>query len=144
MDDNTQEKPRKKRHRRPPFLLILILLIAVAAIALYLGRGMGLGQGSGTADGGASSSPSAAVSDTPAPDHSQEPEDGGLDVTVEVTRSQYLVDGKEMSLADLEAMLQEADLAHSTVTVKDNYGSAKAHEELTALLARYGVSAVTE
>jgi len=124
-------------------VLILILLIVAVAVALYLGRGMGLGPGTGTADGGASNSLPA--SDSPAPPDCPKPqESGGLELTVEVTRDQYLVDGEGVALEDIEAMLEKADLDHSTVTVRDNYGSAKAHEELTALLAKYGVSAVTE
>lgn len=129
----------KKRHRKPPFLLILVLLIVVAAVALFLGRGFGLGQGGGNADGDPGNSPSAAASDSPAPSDLS-----GEDITVEVSRSEYRIDGVTVSLDDIEDRLLQTDLEHCSVTVRDNYGSAKAHEELTALLAKYGVSAVTE
>lgn len=151
MEDNHQEcqreKPRKKRRGKLWFLLILILLVAAA---LYLGHGLGLGQGTGNAGGGPSGPPSAsdsaAPSENPTPTQSQEPQESAgqerADITVEVTRSEYLVDGKEATLEEIEGIIQGLD--GGTVTVRDNYGSAKAHDELTALLARYGISAVME
>jgi len=143
MKDDTQDE-RKKKRRKPPLLLILILLIAAAAILLYLGRGMGFGQGGG----GEAGSPSAPVSDSPAPLDSQEPQESdtpaGVELTIEVTKGQYLIDGEEVSLEDIEEKVSQADPASSKITIKDNYGSAQAHDELTALLAKYGISTVTE
>lgn len=140
MEDNHREKPQKKRRGKLLFPLVLILF----ASALYLGHGLGLGQGSGSAGSGPSDPPPA--SDSPAPSHSQEPQESGrqegADITVEVTRSKYLVDGEEATLDEIEEMLMGLD--GGSVTVRDNYGSAKAHDELTALLAKYGISAAME
>jgi len=148
------EKPRRRRRRHPIRKLIILLIIAaLIAVGLYFGRGLGLGQGGGS--GGDSKGPDATASlpaDTPAPESTPPAEDdepqGGaqqaMTVTVEVTQGKYLIDGAEVSLADIEALLQKADPDASTFIVDDNYGSAKAHDELTALFEKYGISAVTQ
>jgi len=147
MEDNQQEskreKPRRKRRGKLLLLLILILLAAIAA-ALYLGRGLGLGPGDGPS-GPPPASDSPAPSDSAAPPDSQESAGReGADITVEVTQNRYLVDGEEATLEEIEEMIQRMGLNGGTATVRDNYGSAKAHDELTALLAKYGISAVME
>lgn len=144
----------KKRHPVRK-LLILLVLAALIAVGVYFGLGLGFGRGGGSGDGDGKG-PDATASlpaDAPAPESTPPAEEdaesqGGaqeaITVTVEVTQGKYLIDGEEVSLADIEALLQKADPDASTFIVDDNYGSAKAYDELTALFEQYGVSAVTQ
>ncbi len=137
------EKPRRRRRRgRRVFTLLLIVALIALTVGLYLGRGLGFGQGGGSGEQTGAPPPDSPAMTSSQPTPSSQPEGGspeGDTVTIEVTQSKYLIGGKEVTLDDIEARIQSADLSSTAFRVEDNYGSAKAHDELDALFAQYEI-----
>ncbi len=130
------------------------VVAVLAAILFFGGRGLGLGGGGGFGFGKDVSVNSDAENQTedenePVEEKKDEvPEEKPSDETVatvliEVKQGQYLIDGAEKSLADIEALLTAEDAANTSFTLENNYASAKAWDEIKALFTRYEI-AVTE
>ncbi len=123
----------------------------IAALALFGGKGLGLGGGGlGLGVGNDTKVNSDAQNQTDEEkepveekkDETQEEKDAGK-VSIEVKEGQYLIDGAEKSLEDIEALLTAEDAANTSFVLVNNYAAAKAWDEVKALFTKYGV-AVTE
>ena len=122
----------------------------IAALALFGGKGLGLGSGSGLGLGNDTKVNSDAQNQT---DEVQDPVDEKKDetqedkdtvtVSIEVKEGQYLIDGAEKTLADIEALLTAEDAENTSFTLVNNYAATKAWDEVKALFTKYGI-AVTE
>jgi len=122
----------------------------IAVLALFGGKGLGLGGGGGLGDGNDTKVNSDA--ENPADeekdpveekkDETQEEKDM-VKVSIEVKEGQYLIDGAEKSLADIEALLTAEDAANTSFVLVNNYAATKAWDEVKALFTKYSV-AVTE
>ena len=124
----------------------------IAALALFGGKGLGLGNGGGLGlgvgnDTKVNSDAQNQTDEETDPveekkDETQE-EKGTEKVSIEVKQGQYLIDGTEKSLADIEALLTAEDAADTSFVLVDNYAASKAWDEVKALFTKYDI-AVTE
>lgn len=122
----------------------------IAALALFGGKGLGLGNGGGLGLGSDTKVNSDAQNQTDEEkdpveekkDETQEVKDA-VKVSIEVREGQYLIDGAEKSLADIEALLTAEDVANTSFVLVNNYAAAKAWDEVKALFTEYDI-AVTE
>lgn len=116
---------------------------ALAAI-LLLGGGLGLGSGGEGSvpamNEAASAEPAPAVTPapetTPAPTPSPVPE--AKTVRIEARQDQYFIDGTEVSLGEIEALITAEE--NADFVLEDHYASAKAWDELKALFTKYEVA----
>lgn len=120
----------------------------IAALALFGGKGLGLGNGSGLGlgvgnDTKVNSETQNQTDEEKEPVEEKQDETVAGKVSVEVKEGQYLIDGTEKSLADIEALLTAEDAKNTSFTLVNNYASAKAWDEVKALFTKYGI-AVTE
>lgn len=135
--------------------IIGTILVAFAIFfILFFGKGFGLGNGNGKGDGNGNSN-SNAVSDEQDISENEETEtqnevsegtsaDNGITVVIEVKQSQYLIDGKEMALSEIESMIQSYDMENTSFIIEDNYASAKAWDEIKQLFLSYEISVVEQ
>jgi len=124
----------------------------IAALALLGGKGLGLGNGGGLGlgvgnDTKVNSDAQDQTDEEKEPveekkDETQEEKDA-VKVSIEVREGQYLIDGAEKSLADIEALLTAEDAANTSFVLVDNYAATKAWDEVKALFTKYDI-AVTE
>ena len=124
----------------------------IAALALLGGKGLGLGNGGGLGLGvGNDTKVNSDAQDQK--DEEKEPveekkdetqeEKDAVKVSIEVREGQYLIDGAEKSLADIEVLLTAEDAANTSFVLVDNYAATKAWDEVKALFTKYDI-AVTE
>ena len=122
-----------------------------AALALLGGKGLGLGGGGGLGFGKDTN----VNSDVQNPqDEEKEPvenpqeelpeEKETVTVSIEVQQGQYLIDGTEKSLAEIEALLAAENAADTSFVLVDNYAAAKAWNEVKALFTKYELDVVEE
>ncbi len=122
----------------------------IAVLALLGGKGLGLGNGGGLGLGKDTKVNSDAQDQT---DEEKDPveekkdevqeEKDAVTVSIEVKEGQYLIDGAEKSLADIEALLTAEEAKNTSFTLANNYAAAKAWDEVKALFTKYDI-AVTE
>lgn len=127
------------------------ILVAFAIFCyLFFGKGFGLGNGKGDGDGNGN-----AVNNEQDMSDNEESEpqneisggtgaDNEITVVIEVKQSQYLIDGKEMTLSDIESLIQGYDLESTSFVIEDNYAAAKAWDEIKELFLSYEVSVVEQ
>jgi len=123
----------------------------LAALALLGGKGLGLGGGGGLSFGEDTN----VNSDVQNPqDEEKEPvekpqeelpeEKETVTVSIEVQQGQYLIDGTEKSLAEIETLLAAENAADTSFVLVDNYAAAKAWDEVKALFTKYELDVVEE
>lgn len=118
----------------------------IAALALFGGKGLGLGGGGGLGDGNdtkVNSDVQNQQEEEKEPVEEKQEEKDTVKVSIEVREGQYLIDGAEKSLADIETLLKADDAANSSFVLVDNYAATKAWDEVKALFTEYNI-AVTE
>ncbi len=132
------EKNEKKKNHTPA------KLTAAAALALLLFGGGGLGLGGGSGFGtqhNVHSTPPVSDSSTSTPDASASQDATPSVLLIQVTKDQYLVDDRVVTLSELETMIQthQGDFA-----LEDHYASAKAWDEIKELFTRYNLIAIEQ
>ena len=94
-------------------LLFLLLLLIIAAV-LFLGKGGGLGfWGSDNKE----------TEKTTEADTTETVEENTI--TIEVKQGQYFIDGKEVTLTDIEQIIKENDAEHTKYVMDDNYAGTQ-------------------
>ncbi len=132
MNENEKTKKEKKKKKRKFPLLLLLLLLLIAAV-LFLGKGGGFGfWGSDNKE----------TEKTTEADTTEEPEENTI--TIEVKQGQYFIDGKEVTLTDIEQIIKENDAEHTKYVMDDNYAGTQSWNELKALFSNYGITPVME
>ena len=125
----------------------------IAALALLGGKGLGLGGGGGLGldlgkDTNVSSDAENQTDEEKEPvENKQEelPEEKETKaVSIEVKQGQYLIDGVEKSLADIEALLTAEHAAETSFELVDNYAAAKAWDDVKALFTKYELDVVEQ
>lgn len=119
----------------------------VAVLALLFGKGFGLGGGTGTGDGEKQSVNSEAENTVDEEKDVVEDKKDTADavtVTIEVKQGQYLIDGAEKTLAEIEALLTGENAANTSFVLEDNYASTKAWDEIKALFTEHEIDAVEQ
>ncbi len=123
-----------------------ILIILIIALALFFfGGGFGL-LGSGE---GVIGSNSEATSSTEASVEASQPEEEEPDIssmTILVEEDSYVIDGEEVSLTVIEDIVAEQSKldVEFMFILTDNYGSAKAWDQLKEIFAKYPVNYTEE
>ena len=120
----------------------------IAALAFFGGKGLGLGAGGGLGLGiGNDTTVNSDVQNKQGeekdPVEEKKDEKDAVVVSIEVKEGQYLIDGAEKSLADIEALLTAEDAASTSFELVNNYAASKAWDEIKALFTKYDI-AVTE
>lgn len=128
-----------------------VAVLAIAALFAGKGLGFGFGDGSGfgTGDGdGDKVSVNADVDKTVDEEQDvveeKKDEAGIVTVTIEVKKAQYLIDGEEKSLADIEALLTAEEASNTSFVMVDNYAATKEWDELKALFTEYEIGVVEQ
>lgn len=130
---NENEKSTKKKKKRKFSLLLFLLLLLIIAAVLFLGKGGGLGfWGSDNKE----------TEKTTAADTTETVEENTI--TIEVKQGQYFIDGKEVTLTDIEQIIKENDAEHTKYVMDDNYAGTQSWEELKALFSNQGITPVME
>lgn len=131
-ENEKTKKEKKKKKRKFPLLLFLLLLLIIAVL-LFLGKGGGFGfWGS---DNKETEKTTEAVT-------TEEPEENTI--TIEVRQGQYFIDGKEVTLTDIEQIIKENDAGHTKYVMDDNYAGTQSWNELKALFSNHGITPVME
>lgn len=124
------------------------ILVAFAIFFfLFFGKGFGLGNGKGDGDGnGSAVSNEQDVNESETQNEVNEGTgaDNETTVVIEVKQSQYLIDGKEMTLSDIKSLIQGYDPENTSFVIEDNYAAAKAWDEIKELFLSYEVSVVEQ
>lgn len=124
------------------------ILVAFAIFFfLFFGKGFGLGNGKGDGDGnGSAVSNEQDVNESETQNEVNEGTgaDNGITVVIEVKQSQYLIDGKEMTLSEIESLIQGYDPENTSFVIEDNYAAAKAWDEIKELFLSYEISVVEQ
>lgn len=119
----------------------------VAIVALLAGKGFGLGGGTGTGEG-EKQNVNAETENTvdEEKDVVEDKKDETIEttVTIEVKQGQYLIDGEEKTLAEIEALLTGENAANTSFVLEDNYASTKAWDEIKALFTEHEIDAVEQ
>ncbi len=132
MNENEKTKKEKKKKKRKFPLLLLLLLLLIAAV-LFLGKGGGFGfWGSDNKE----------TEKTTEADTTEEPEENTI--TIEVKQGQYFINGKEVTLTDIEQIIKENDAEHTKYVMDDNYAGTQSWNELKALFSNHGITPVME
>jgi len=132
MNENEKTKKEKKKKKRKFPLLLLLLLLLIAAV-LFLGKGGGFGfWGSDNKE----------TEKTTEADTTEEPEENTI--TIEVKQGQYFINGKEVTLTDIEQIIKENDAEHTKYVMDDNYAGTQSWNELQALFSNHGITPVME
>lgn len=132
MNKNEKTKKEKKKKKRKFPLLLLLLLLLIAAV-LFLGKGGGFGfWGSDNKE----------TEKTTEADTTEEPEENTI--TIEVKQGQYFINGKEVTLTDIEQIIKENDAEHTKYVMDDNYAGTQSWNELKALFSNHGITPVME
>lgn len=126
------KKEKKKKKRKFPFLLFVLLVLIIAAIIFF-----GKGGGFGFFNSGDKGTPKTTEADT------TEREEENT-VTIEVKQGQYFIDGKEVTLADIEQIIKENDAEQTKYVMDDNYAGTQSWDELKALFSNHGITPVME
>lgn len=131
MNEN-EKSTKKKKKRKFPLLLFLLLLLIIAAV-LFLGKGGGLGfWGSDNKE----------TEKTTEADTTEDAEENII--TIEVKQGQYFIDGKEVTLTDIEQIIKENDVEHTKYVMDDNYAGTQSWNQLKALFSNQGITPVLE
>ncbi|MDE6024566.1 MAG: hypothetical protein K2G45_03845, partial [Lachnospiraceae bacterium] len=126
------KKEKKKKKRKFPLLLLVLLMLIVAAV-LYFGNGGGLGFGLFN---------NKEAEKTTEADTTEKVEENII--TIEVKQGQYFIDGKEVTLTDIEQIIKENDAEHTKYVMDDNYAGTQSWDELKALFSNQGITPVME
>lgn len=122
----------------------------LAALALLGGKGLGLGGGGGLGlgkDTNVNSDAEKQQEEQKDPVENQEelPEEKETkEISIEVKQGQYLIDGVEKSLADIEALLTAENGAENSYVLVNNFAAAKAWDEVKALFTEYEIDVVEQ
>ena len=118
----------------------------LAVLALFGGKGLGLGGGGGLGTGKDTNVNSDAenqqeVEKNPVENRQEElPEEkDAVTVSIEVKQGQYIIDGAEQSLADIEALLTAENAKETSFVLVNNYAATKAWDEVKALFTKHGI-----
>lgn len=115
---------------------------AVAGVALLLAGGLGFGNGGfglGNALPAVSDQVVEQAEDAVEKEEIQQTEAA---VVIEVKQDEYIIDGKTVGLDEIDALIHQPDMYKAAFTLVDNYASAKAWDEVMALLVNHGISVV--
>lgn len=126
------KKEKKKKKRKFPLLLLLLLLLIIAAI-LFFGNGGGFGFWNSGDKG---------TKETTEADTTEHVEE--KTITIEVKQGQYFIDGKEVTLTDIEQIIKENDAEHTKYVMDDNYAGTQSWDELKALFSNQGITPLVE
>lgn len=123
----------------------------LALLAFFGGKGLGLGGGGGL---GLNKDSNVNADAENKQDEVKEPvedvqeelpeEKETVTVSIEVKQGQYLIDGAEKSLADIEALLTAENAADTSFVLVDNYAATKAWDEAKALFTKYEIDVVEQ
>lgn len=118
----------------------------IAALALFGGNGLGLGGGGGLGFGKDANVNSDAQNqqdevkepvENPKEELPEEKEE--TTVSIEVKQGQYLIDGAEKSLAEIEVLLTAEDAKETSFVLVNNFAAAKAWDDVKALFTEYEI-----
>lgn len=136
------------------FVLILLIIGAVAAAFLFA-NGFGFGEGFGGLGNPANSdapdssqeqsktiptTQALTESPTEAPTEDGDKQEEKLMITVE--KNEYIMDGKIVSLTELEEFISENDSI--TYIIEDNYASVKAWDDIQKLFSDYNIPLIEQ
>ncbi|MCM1400187.1 MAG: hypothetical protein NC225_11985 [Clostridium sp.] len=131
MNENEQtKKEKKKKKRKFPWLFFLLLVLIIAAL-LFFGKGGGFGFFNSGDKGTEKNTEADATEDEKT-------------ITIEVKQGQYFIDDKEVTLTDIEQIINENDAAHTKYVMDDNYAGTQSWDELKALFSNHGITPVME
>jgi len=121
----------------------------LALLAFFGGKGLGLGGGSGLglnkdANVNADVENKQDEVKEPVEDKQEELPEETVTISIEVMQGQYLIDGAEKSLADIEALLTAENAADTSFVLVDNYAATKAWDEVKALFTKYEINVVEQ
>ena len=121
-------------------VLKILVLIAVIGIGVWLFLGKGFGFG-GTGEGNGQKNEINNQQDSSS-DTEQEIEKET--VIIEVKQSQYLIDGVEVTLSEIESMLSGDNVENTVFILEDNYAATKAWDEIKKLFTSHEISAIEQ
>ncbi len=126
-------------------------LALIAALAFFGGKGLGLGGGGGL---GLNKDTNVNADAENKQDEVKDPvenvqeelleEKETTTVSIEVKQGQYLIDGAEKTLVDIEALLTAEDAADTSFVLVDNYAATKAWDDVKALFTEYEIDVVEQ
>lgn len=128
-------------------VIITILIILGIVYLLFFGNGFGFGKGSGDGEGNGDNTEQEVNTDEVIEDQDVIEADNDAEqntVLIEVKQSQYLINGEEKTLSEIESLLSDENAGNTVFILEDNYASTKAWDEVKKLFTSYGVSVVEQ
>ena len=128
-------------------VIITILIILGIVYLLFFGNGLGFGKGSGDGEGNGDNTEQEVNTDEVIEDQDVIEADNDAEqntVLIEVKQSQYLINGEEKTLSEIESLLSDENAGNTVFILEDNYASTKAWDEVKKIFTSYGVSVVEQ
>ena len=111
---------KKKRKLPKKTILISAILLTLGSGGLFIGTGDSFNNNLG--------------------DGSTQIESPENTISIEVKSDIYIIDGTECSITKVESLIIDSSNSDANFVVVDNYGSAKAWDELSLLFTKHSVS----
>ena len=128
-------------------VIITILIILGIVYLLFFGNGLGFGKGSGDGEGNGDNTEQEVNTDEVIEDQDVIEADNDAEqntVLIEVKQSQYLINGEEKTLSEIESLLSDENAGNTVFILEDNYASTKAWDEVKKLFTSYEVTVVEQ
>lgn len=129
-------------------VVVAILIVFGIVLLLFFGDGFGFGKGAGDGEGNGENTEQEVDVDEEIEDQdvTEADNDAAVENTVliEVKQSQYLINGEEMTLSEIELLLLDENVGNTIFILEDNYASTKAWDEIKKLFTGYGISVIEQ
>jgi len=126
------------------FLIIIGLLIVIAvAVLRFLGPGLGFGKGEGKGMGEDTRDSTAAVASAqPNVDTDTPPDEGSntTEIVIVVKQGEYFIESRQITLDSIKDQIQANAEGKVSVVIEDDYGSAKAWDDIQKLMNELGIA----
>lgn len=129
--------------------VIIAILIVLGIVLLFtFGDGFGFGWGTGDGEGNGENAEQEVNTEEELENRDEIEADNDIveqnTVLIEVKQSQYLINGEEMTLSEIESLLSDENAGNTMFILEDNYASTKAWDEIKKLFTGYGISVIEQ
>jgi len=118
------------------------ILVIVVVIFYFFGPDLGFGKGNGGNGEGSGDTPSASPNAQVDEQQHTTPDNEGniVKISILVQQGKYFIDDKEVTLDRIKELIQAEENDEVQIEIEDNYGSAKAWDDIQKLMNDLGVS----
>lgn len=129
-------------------IIVTILIVAGIVFIFFFGKGSGFGIGAKDGEGDGENTEQEVNVDEETENRDEVEADNEAaeqnTVLIEVKQSQYLINGEEKTLSEIESLLSDENVGNTIFILEDNYASTKAWDEIKKLFTGYEISVIEQ